>query len=143
MEQKKFDPNSLVGFLLIFGILILIMYANKPSEDQIAKDKAKKEAAAKEPQFHTTTQKQIALHASDTIANDSLQMAKLKSTLGGFAYSGTLASAADNFTTIENELITLKISNKGGYIAEATLKNFEKYKKGSGELVQLIKNNNA
>ena len=54
-----------------------------------------------------------------------------------------MPSAKNDFTTIENEVIKLKIANKGGYIAEATLKNFEKFKKGSGQLVELIKNNNA
>jgi YidC/Oxa1 family membrane protein insertase len=43
-------------------------------------------------------------------------------------------------TTIE--LVKLTIANKGGYIVEATLKN-SKNSKGSGQLVQLIKDNNA
>src|SRR5690606_13673399 len=43
----------------------------------------------------------------------------------------------------ENDLIQLKIANKGGYIVEATLKQFEKSHKGSGKLVKLIKDNNA
>jgi YidC/Oxa1 family membrane protein insertase len=66
-----------------------------------------------------------------------------KKTLGGFAYSATLPSAKEGFTTIENEKIKLKIANKGGYIVEATLKEFEKFKKGSGQLVELIKDNNS
>jgi YidC/Oxa1 family membrane protein insertase len=44
-------------------------------------------------------------------------------------------------TTIENELVKLTIANKGGYIVD-TLKN-SKIQKGSGQLVQLIKDNNA
>jgi YidC/Oxa1 family membrane protein insertase len=40
-------------------------------------------------------------------------------------------------------MVKLKIANKGGYIVELVLKNHEKFKKGSGELVELIKNNNA
>ena len=70
-------------------------------------------------------------------------MAQLQKSLGNFAYSATLPSAKEGFTTIENELVKLKIANKGGYIVEATLKNFEKFKKGSGQLVELIKDNNA
>ena len=54
-----------------------------------------------------------------------------------------MPSAKGGVTTIENELVTLKIANKGGYIVEATLKNFERFKKGSGELVKLVKDNNA
>ena len=67
----------------------------------------------------------------------------MQKTLGGFAYSATLPSAKNDITTIENDFVLLKIANKGGYIVEATLKNFEKFKKNSGQLVSLIKDNNA
>jgi len=42
MEEKKLDLNSIIGFVLIFGILIWIMYQNQPTEAQIKADKAKK-----------------------------------------------------------------------------------------------------
>ncbi|HEX9981177.1 MAG TPA: membrane protein insertase YidC [Flavobacterium sp.] len=140
MEQKKLDLNSIIGFVLIFGILIWIMYQNAPSEETVTAGKARKEQQQK---VKEVTAKRVALHAADTIANDSLRMATLRNTLGGFAYSGTLASAKEDFTVIENDLIVLKIANKGGYITEATLKDYERFEKGSGELVKLINDNNA
>lgn len=140
MEEKKFDPNSLIGFVLIFGILLWIMYQNKPSEAELAAEKAKKELVVKDGKVQQSTAK---LAAAPVATNDTLQLAKLQKTLGSFAYSATLPSAKEGFTTIENKLVKLKIANKGGYIAEATLKNFERTKKGSGELVKLIKDNNA
>lgn len=140
MEEKKFDPNSLIGFVLIFGILLWIMYQNKPSEAELAAEKAKKELVVKESKVQENAAK---LSVAPGATNDTLQLAKLQKTLGSFAYSATLPSAKEGFTTIENKLVKLKIANKGGYIAEATLKNFERTKKGSGELVELIKNNNA
>jgi YidC/Oxa1 family membrane protein insertase len=42
MEQKKFDPNSIIGFVLIFGILFVIMYQNQPDPAVIAAEKAQK-----------------------------------------------------------------------------------------------------
>lgn len=39
--------------------------------------------------------------------------------------------------------MTLRVSNKGGYIAEANINGFEQFHKGSNERVELIKNNNA
>jgi YidC/Oxa1 family membrane protein insertase len=42
MEEKKFDPNSLIGFVLIF-VFYLIMYQNQPSEAEVAEKKLKKE----------------------------------------------------------------------------------------------------
>jgi YidC/Oxa1 family membrane protein insertase len=46
-----------------------------------------------------------------------------------------------SLTTIRKRLVKLTIANKGGYIVEATLKNM-KFKR-SGQLVELIKDNNA
>jgi YidC/Oxa1 family membrane protein insertase len=139
MEKKKLDLNSIIGFVLIFGIMIWIMYQNKPTQAEIDK-KAKQEQVEKAK----TSNKEIAKIAEVTVnPTDSVQVAKMKATLGSFAYSATLPSAKSEFTTIENELLVLKIANKGGYIAEATLKNFKQISKDSGKLVQLIKDNNA
>jgi YidC/Oxa1 family membrane protein insertase len=144
MEQKKFDLNSIIGFALIFGILVFIMYQNQPDPKVVAAEKAQKELAikqakAKELEAKTVAKATIAVAAT----GDSTQLAQLQKTLGNFAYSATLPSAKAGMTTIENDLVKLTIANKGGYIVEATLKQFEKFKKGSGQLVQLIKDNNA
>jgi YidC/Oxa1 family membrane protein insertase len=141
MEKKKLDLNSIIGFVLIFGIMMWIMYQNQPTQAEIDAKKAKQEQVEK-------AKKQEVLSATAPVADsnvptDSVQVAKMQATLGSFAYSATLPSAKTAFTTIENELIVLKIANKGGYIAEATLKNFKQVSKDSGKLVQLIKDNNA
>ena len=133
MEDKKLDLNSIIGFVLIFGILIWMMYQNQPSKEQVVAAEKSKQVVAK----------QAVISADAATVGDTLQMAKLKKSLGNFAYSATLPSAKDTVTTIENEFVRIKIANKGGYIVEAILKNFEKIKKGSGELVELIKDNNS
>lgn len=144
MEEKKFDLNSIIGFVLIFGILIWIMYQNQPSDKEIAAEKAKKELVAKqEAQAKVDKTKTAVLPVVAATPGDTVQLANLQKTLGGFAYSATLPSAKEGFTTIENEKIKLKIANKGGYIVEATLKEFKKFSKNSGQLVELIKDNNS
>lgn len=140
MEDKKLDLNSIIGFVLIFGILIWIMFQNQPTEKEKLAEKAKTEKSALPAK--PTANEASPIIVADSVGGD-LQMDKLKATLGNFAYSATLPSAKEDFTFLENKLIKLKIANKGGYIVEATLKNFEKFKKGSGQLVQLIKDNNA
>ena len=142
MEEKKLDLNTIIGFVLIFGILIWMMYQNQPSKEQLAAEKAKKEQAATvSPK--KVAQATVAVNSIDTSSANAAQIEKLKKSLGNFAYSATLASAKDTVTTIENEYVRIKVSNKGGYIVEAVLKNFEKFKKGSGQLVELIKDNNS
>ncbi len=144
MEQKKLDINSIVGFVLIFGILIWIMYQNQPDPKVIAAEKAQKELVAKAAKAKELELKSIEKAAVAVAATgDSTQLVQLQKTLGNFAYSATLPSAKGDFTTIENEVVKLKIANKGGFIVEAVLKQHEKFKKGSGQLVELIKDNNA
>jgi YidC/Oxa1 family membrane protein insertase len=70
-------------------------------------------------------------------------VSQLKGALGAFAYSATLPSAKNDITEISNDVLLLRIANKGGYIAEANLKNFEQFTKGSKQRVELIKGNNA
>ena len=138
MEQKKFDFNSIIGFTLIFGIMMYIMYKNQPTEAEIKAEKAKTEQAAKAKEAN-----QPAAVAATPVANDSTKVsAALQATLGSFAYSAALPTAKEGFTTLENDLVILKIANKGGYISEATLKKYKSIDK-DGKLVQLIKDNNA
>jgi YidC/Oxa1 family membrane protein insertase len=141
MEQKKFDFNSIIGFALIFVIILWMMYNNREDEVKV-QDKAKTEQKTQEKEKGEST-KEVAKTITDTTIEDSVKNQKLQETLGAFAYSASLPSAKENFTTIENELIKLKIANRGGYIVEATLKNYKKIDKNSKELVELIKNNNA
>jgi len=142
MEQKKFDFNSILGFGLISIIIIWMMYNSRQNELKEQQAKAKTEKAAKVAAAASPAQ-QVAKTITDTTVTDSVKIQKLQGALGSFAYSATLPSAKEDFTTLENEYIKLKIANKGGYIAEATLKSFERFNKNSGKLVELIKDNNA
>jgi YidC/Oxa1 family membrane protein insertase len=142
MEEKKFDFNTIIGFGLIFIIIIWMMYnGQKTSQnEQLEKARIAKDSIQKAKQ---TAPKKVALIALDSTVTDSAKIKQLQGTLGSFAYSSTLPSAKENFTTLENEFVSLKIANKGGYVVEATLKKFEKFKKNSGKLVELIKDNNS
>ena len=146
MEEKKFDVNSLIGFVLIGGILIWMLYLNKPSEEEIQAEKAKTEAAKSEseiPQEQATEEVTLA-EATQELANanpsDSLALDKLRNRLGSFAYSGTLPSATEATTVIENNVLSFSVSNKGGYITEARLKEHNTF---DSIPVYLIKDGNS
>ena len=143
MEQKKFDLNSFIGFALIFGIIFWMMMNSQENNAKEQKEKAKKEQLEKQQKSKQKETKLANTIAVDSTVSDTLKLQKLQSTLGSFAYSATLPSAKESYTVLENEVIKLKIANKGGYIAEATLKNYKKFDKNSKQLVDLIKNNNA
>ena len=143
MEEKKFDKNSIIGFALIFIIIMWIFYNNQQSEQKKLAEKAKQEKIDKANKKKEVATKEVLSTVVDSTVSDTVKLQKLAGALGSFAYSATLPSAKEGFTTIENDLLKLTIANKGGYISEAVLKNYKKFEKNSGQLVELIKNNNA
>ena len=137
MEEKKLDINSIIGFVLISGILLWMLYANTPSAEEV-KEKEQVEKQAKEAKPAKTV-------TATTVVNpaDATQTAATQAQLGSFGYSATLSSATDAVTEIKNEVLSLKISNKGGYIVDATVLGFEQFEKNSKKAVQIIKDQNA
>ena len=138
MEEKKFDFNSIIGFGLLFAIMIWWMYTNQPTPEEIAaEEKAKTEQVQKENEQKAATANFN--NSSDTTiqGTDSLSLAKAQAQLGAFAHSATLT---DEETVLENDLLKLVISNKGGQIKEALLKNYVTY---DSLPLYMIKDNNA
>ena len=149
MEEKKFDLNTIIGFLLIGGILLFMLWQNQPTPEELEAQKLAKEKSEQLKDDKKTSevknQKDITLeNASNQIGlnktSDSIGIAKLQNILGSFAYSGTLPSAKNATTIIENEVLKLTVSNKGGYIVEAELKDQTIY---DGTPVFLIKDGNS
>ena len=130
MEEKKFDINSLIGFVLLGGLMMWYFYMNQPTPEELAKQKIERvqdsiQKVQAEIQKNTPVSEQVV--SSPIKATDSLGLIKAQNELGSFAYSSTLASAKDNETTIENELLKIKISNKGGQITQVELKKHKRY----------------
>ena len=44
MEEKKFDLNSIIGFVLIFGILLFMLWQNQPTPEEVAAQEQAKQA---------------------------------------------------------------------------------------------------
>ena len=143
MENKKFDLNSIIGFALIFGIVMWMMYNNQKTAQKEQIEKAKQEKIEKQKKTVAVSDKEITAVAADSTVSDSTKIKKLQATLGSFAYSATLPTAKEGVTVLENDLVKISVSNKGGAITEVELKKYEKFQKNSGELVALIKNKNA
>ena len=142
MEEKNFDVNSLIGFLLIGGILIWMLYMNQPTPEEIeAQQTTTEQVTEEQPNQEQTTPVVIPPSEENNAvsSSDSLGFENLKNRLGSFAYSGTLPSASNNTTIIQNDLLELEVSNQGGYIVSAHLKEQTEYK---GEPVYLIKDGN-
>ena len=136
MEEKKLDVKSIIGFVLIFGILIFMFYQNKPTPEELEAEKAKKEQA--EAQVKTEDNKLQQNTATTTAINlqDSTAVANYKSNIGAFGFT----TPSDATTKLENDLVYLEVSNKGGQIIEARMKKFNTY---DSIPVYLVKDGNA
>lgn len=140
MEEKKFDFNSLIGFVLLGAIMLWWMYSNQPTPEEL---KAQEKAKTEDVQIKKTSTDTVNIkNVREPIlqVTDSLSLSKIQAQLGDFAYSATLPSALDNETILENDVLKLVISNKGGQIKEALLKKFTTY---DSLPLYLIKNHNA
>ena len=124
MEEKQFDAKSLIGYALLFAIAIWFFYTNKPTEEEIEAQK-QEQLAQEKAESKENSDKTVADFVAPVAAVDSLAQVAAFKKLGKFGFSQTLASANGGETVLENEVLLLKVNNKGGYISEAKLKNFK------------------
>ena len=136
MEEKKLDINSIIGFVLIFGILIFMFYTNQPTPEELEAQKVEQEKIEGE-----TNQVQEAI-SSEPIKpepinlSDSTAVASYKSSVGAFGFT----NASPGTTKLENEVLYLEVDNKGGQIVEAKMKNFVDH---DSVPIYLVKDSNA
>jgi len=143
MEEKKFDLNSLIGFVLLGAIMLWYFYTNQPTPEEIAKQKSEQvQDSIQKTQQIGNQDSTAAVIEESIIANpaDSLAFASAQNKLGVFAYSAGLPSAKAQETLLENDLVQIKVSNLGGQITEVLLKNYQTYDKLP---LYLIKDANA
>lgn len=117
----KADKNTIIGFALL-GILFFLFfwYSNRQAEafrqyDEHIKDSTAKANAALKPKVDTVTAK---LLAAQKDSSDKM------------AQSGTLTNAAfgtEQTSVIENNLIKVTFTNKGGRVKSVELKNYKSY----------------
>ena len=128
------DKNSIIGLVVIAGILIGWMLLTKPSAEEIAKQQQVRDSIAQVEQLAEKAKADAAkltaaAAVTDTAAmagvvNDSAKAAVRKQAFGDFAE----ASVGENQTiVIENEVMKLNVSSKGGRIASVELKKYKRF----------------
>ena len=126
------DKNSVIGLVLIIAIMAGWFFATKPSAELLAKQKRMRDSVALVQQQAEekiiATQKQDSLknyHPSadtSTVAlSDSAKQIMKSSAFGTFSNA---AEGENKEITIENDLMKVNISAKGGRISSVELKNY-------------------
>ena len=135
MEEKKLDVKSIIGFVLIFAILIFWFYLNQPTPEELEAQQAQQEQVEKqqaaEEQENTTVLEQPTVDLQDSVA-----LANYQKSIGDFQFT----PAQEGVTALENDMLYLEVSNKGGQIIEARMKQFVTY---DSVPVYLVRDGNA
>jgi YidC/Oxa1 family membrane protein insertase len=117
------DKNTIIGFSLIGLILLGFWQLNKPNEKEVQAQKRYNDSIALVQQ--AKVQAETAINKTATVSKDSAigtDTAAISNSFGDFSAS---AKGEEKFYTLENELIKLTISSKGGRIYSAQLKNYK------------------
>ena len=117
MEEKKIDPLQIIGFFLLFLVLIWMMY----DQSEMMEQNAQLDTNA------TTTQSQVdyAPQHAVLVANNAPIV---------------MDSIPELVTTLQNELLRLAVTSKGGFIQEAELKQHTNH---LNEQVFVVKDGNT
>lgn len=124
------DKNTITGFVLIALILIGFSYFTRPTEEQIERQRRYNDSIALvEQQRQAATEatreaEQILSPAELSNAGDSASTEILERTFGEFSAA---VAGEDNLFTLENELLKLTFTNRGGRLYEANLKDYRRH----------------
>jgi len=118
------DRNSVIGFILIGIILIVFFKINQPSPEEIKKKRELDSIARVEDKKEETIENRRESRNIDTEENDSAALAKRAEELEQW---GSLIMGEKEFYTIENDLLKLTVTNKGGRPYAVELKEYQTY----------------
>jgi len=130
------DKNTIIGFLLIFAILILFSILNKPTEEELKSrqlqdsiNRVKTEQIASEQQVKEIIQEKV--DTIEEISEESYQVATdVESDDSDSTYAFIHAKKGkEKIITISNNLLKIDINSLGGKIERVELLKFKKWDK--------------
>ncbi|MFH1118520.1 MAG: membrane protein insertase YidC [Bacteroidota bacterium] len=129
------NRNSIIGILLIFGLMIGYTVFMSPSKEELAAQKRAQDSVAALRQQSIDTQKVITQQGADLSSktgdhdstvqkSDSITAPDLNQELGAFAVSGT--GIGQDFV-VESDKLKLTLSSKGGRISQVELTGYKTF----------------
>lgn len=111
------DKNTLVGFILIGAVIVGFGIYNRPSQEERARAQHYQDSIQQVIKQQQEAQEKQAAAAIEAARPDSTSL---------FFQA---AQGTEQFTVLENELVQLTFSNKGGRVSKALLKEYKDQKK--------------
>jgi YidC/Oxa1 family membrane protein insertase len=132
------NRNTILGLVLIFAIFIGWSYWMSPSEEELEQQRQEQLAEARKKHISDSianagrVQQQLLREQQaaerieeEIIAEDTTSdYNRLRDAFGGFALSG---EGNDEVITIENDVMKMQISSRGGRISSVELKNYQTF----------------
>jgi YidC/Oxa1 family membrane protein insertase len=116
------DKNSIIGLLLIGGILIGYTWLTKPSEEELKAMKTRDSIAQVERLQNEKLEAERVEALQKQYAEQKKDTAALKEAYGSFANA---INQKEESITLENQLVKLTLNTKGGGISAVQLKDFQ------------------
>ena len=107
------DKNTLVGFLLIGAVLIGFSIWNRPSQEEMERARRYQDSI-----------QAVAIQEAAKLEAEAEEASKQALTLDSTSLFFGANQGTEAFTTLENDLVKVTFSNKGGRIVSATLKEY-------------------
>lgn len=124
------DKNSIIGFVLIFGLIIAWQQLLRPTQEQIEEQQRiqdsiqlVQERADSIANLEAAELQTVRLDSTGQAVMDSTQVAQLSNIYGAFSDA---AAGQEQEIVLENDLLKITFSNKGGYIKDVLLKEYFK-----------------
>ena len=127
------DRNSILGLVMIGAILIIFTLWNSPNKKEMAEAQRKadsialvqfRENEARQAEIKSKSLTQSFKNAGDSIKSVKEKQVEIKNNFGSFSEA---VEGKNEFYTIENELVKITISSKGGRPYSAELKKYKTY----------------
>ena len=136
--MEKMDKSTIIGLVLILAIFSVWQLFVAPSTEELEAQQQYNDsiAALNEAELNPTPELTAPLDTTDySTASDSARQARFGGTFGGFASSAT--GVAED-VILENDLIRVTLSTKGGSVKQVELKQYSKViENEDGEEVEL------
>ena len=104
------DKNTLVGFVLIGAVIVGFSIYSRPSQEEMER------AQHYQDSIETVIQQQEQVRKAQEA--EAVQTLRVDSTSQFFAHT----QGTEEFTVLENNVVQLTFSNKGGRVSKAMLK---------------------
>ena len=121
------DKNTITGFVLIGIVLLVFSWINRPTPEQIEAQRRYQDSIAHIEQVQQQEWQASQLETTNDLQSlqglpDSVREARLQASYGSFS---TAMTGTEDYTTLENDRVEIRISNRGGRVCYARLKEYD------------------